>query len=422
MRVCLMTPGCPGSAPRLVKEADALLSAGHDVRVVCAEPTLWPPAIAKAAESRRRWKCEYVGGHPDREKNMFLYTRVRHKVCRKLNWLGRSLMHRGLCRTFPEIERAAMGMPADLFVVHHPTLLPAAFRAARAHQALVGYDVEDFLTSSLERGRSTGCVDAAIERLEDEYVKRCAYVTAASPLIASALQQKYQVPEPFTILNVFPLAQRPFAFRPTQFSGTLRLYWFSQCLGPGRGLEDVVRALALLPTRDVELHLRGNWDDGYEVQLRTIAADAGMSGTQLHSSPLSDPDHMVRLASEYDIGLATEQPVDLNRRLCLTNKIFTYSLAGLAILATSTPAQSEFVSASGAAALSYTAGDVKMLAAKLLVWLEDRSRLDKARRHSWSLGTHKYNWDLEQKTFLDVVSSVGRTTSANPESAQGPVA
>ena len=46
----------------------------------------------------------------------------------------------------------------------------------------------------------------------------------------------------------------------------------------------------------------------------------------------------------YDVGLALEfDESDLNRQLCLTNKIITYAQAGLYIMATDTPAQSEFV-------------------------------------------------------------------------------
>ena len=48
--------------------------------------------------------------------------------------------------------------------------------------------------------------------------------------------------------------------------------------------------------------------------------------------------------ANHDVGLALEfSDTDLNRQLCLTNKILAYAQAGLYILATNTPAQSAFM-------------------------------------------------------------------------------
>ena len=61
---------------------------------------------------------------------------------------------------------------------------------------------------------------------------------------------------------------------------------------------------------------------------------------------------MIRLSAEYDVGLAlgtTRQP---NRDLCLTNKIFSYLLAGNAVAATSTTAQKAIVETLGSGRLS----------------------------------------------------------------------
>src|SRR5260370_1251501 len=81
------------------------------------------------------------------------------------------------------------------------------------------------------------------EQVERESLPQCCYVTAASPGIAGAYASKYGIPTPTSILNVFPLAERPLRFRETRPDGPLRLYWFSQTIGPGRGLENVIRAM-----------------------------------------------------------------------------------------------------------------------------------------------------------------------------------
>ncbi len=60
-------------------------------------------------------------------------------------------------------------------------------------------------------------------------------------------------------------------------------------------------------------------------------------------SPMTQSALHAELAN-HDVGLALEfSNTDLNRQLCLTNKILAYAQAGLYILATNTPAQSEFM-------------------------------------------------------------------------------
>lgn len=60
-------------------------------------------------------------------------------------------------------------------------------------------------------------------------------------------------------------------------------------------------------------------------------------------SPMTQSALHAELAN-HDVGLALEfSDTDLNRQLCLTNKILAYAQAGLYILATNTPAQSAFM-------------------------------------------------------------------------------
>ena len=111
----------------------------------------------------------------------------------------------------------------------------------------------------------------------------------------------------------------------------LTLYWFSQVIGPDRGLEDAIRAMGILRTRPLELHLRGAWHPGYEGVLRSMAADAGVRQERIVSHAPAAADEMVRLAAEFDIGLALEPAASVNNDLALSNKLFTYVLAGNAV-------------------------------------------------------------------------------------------
>jgi hypothetical protein len=112
---------------------------------------------------------------------------------------------------------------------------------------------------------------------------------------------------------------------------------------------------------------------------------------------------MARLAAEYDIGLALEQTVSENRDICLTNKIFVYLLAGVAIIATGTRGQKPLMEKISGAGLCYDPGDIQRLAQQLREWEVNREALLRARQYAWQFGEEKYNWDFERRKLLTVV-------------------
>ena len=75
----------------------------------------------------------------------------------------------------------------------------------------------------------------------------------------------------------------------------LRLYWFSQTIGAGRGLEEVVRAVGLAGI-PAELHLRGRPANGYLETLRALTTTAAPKARIFVHEP-SPPDEMARECS-----------------------------------------------------------------------------------------------------------------------------
>jgi len=117
----------------------------------------------------------------------------------------------------------------------------------------------------------------------------------------------------------------------------------------------------------------------------------------------TQPDELVAVAAQYDVGLALEQPVSRNREICLTNKIFIYLLAGNVVIATDTMGQRPIVKEIGQAGRLYKQGDIKCLAEGLKKWALDRGALKIAREKAWTMGEKYYNWDIEKKKFLPIV-------------------
>ena len=114
---------------------------------------------------------------------------------------------------------------------------------------------------------------------------------------------------------------------------------------------------------------------------------------------------MIEMARGYDVGLALELMEVPNRRLCLTNKAFTYILAGVAVAMTDTPGQHALGVDLGAGAALVAAGDVNALAAVFARWAGDPAGLDCAKRTAWSAAVRRWHWEhpLEEGALLDLV-------------------
>jgi hypothetical protein len=397
-----VTPGQIGSNPRVVKEADTLHAAGYQVRVVATRSL---PHVDKRDESlmsRIAWDLERVDFSSQARWRLSrlrqLSARAAHRATNLpalANWAFRpqSLT----------LSNAACARPADLYIAHYPAALGPAAMAARRHGARLAYDAEDYHLGDWPEAPRFDAERRLVREVERQGLAQCAYVTAASPGIADAYVSAYAVDRPCVLLNVFSKSAAP--GRPTARGDAMdapTVYWFSQTVGPDRGLECAVRAIGKANARP-HLFLRGTVAPGFEQDLRRLAEDVGAAG-RVHVLPPAAPDDMETLAAAYDLGLSCETLVTASRRLCLTNKLFTFLLAGVPPLMSSTPAQRQFAEEAGLSDLLYPVDDDGGLAEVLDRIFTDPGRLAALRTKVWTLGQAQYNWDQEQVKLLALVS------------------
>jgi glycosyltransferase involved in cell wall biosynthesis len=402
-RVCLVSASHLASNPRIVKEADALHAAGFAVTVVASDH--YPPARELDATllARAPWACVRLA--PEDHGPVAAASKLRRAACLALVRAGSrnlevaSVAENGRHRDFAE---AASRVAADLYIGHTASGLAAAGAAARRTGARLGFDAEDWhRREQLETERRPG-LTRSIEVIEDALVPLCAHLTAASPLIGEKYAALWGRP-PVTILNVFPSAWPPAS--PTAPADRIdALYWFSQTIGPDRGIEAVLPALALLP-RHWELHLRGTPAPGYSSDLGARAAALSLAG-RLKWLPPAAPDRLPALAAPYAAGLAIELTAPENRGLCLTNKIFTYVLGGTPVILSDTPAHRLLAPDLGAAARVADLSQPRELADAAL-GLQGAAAHDAA----WALGRGRFNWEAESAALVE---SVRRALAARP--------
>jgi len=398
-KILLITSGQPSLNPRLVKEADALAGAGYEVTVLYAYWNDWGTAFDKTLIPAKKWKAICVGGDPTGKKFTYFISRVFHKIARVINQKinGKYLTEPALSRAAYFLTREAKKHPADLYIGHNLGALATTVKAAKANKKPCGFDAEDFHRFEVSDDKNDPDVILKTA-LENKYLPEVNYLTASSPLIAEAYQKLFPGVKPVVIRNVFP--QDTSILQPEKnMDKPVRLFWFSQTIGANRGIENIINALLLLKDHPFELHLLGN----SSAEIRNSLTNDKLTNIHFHEPVPSDK--IMSFASQFDIGLATEQSTPLNRDICLTNKIFTYIQAGLAVVASDTSAQLALLDEYPGIGKTYKKDDPKTLANTLLIYHQNREQLFEARKAALSLGNEKLNWETESRLFLATIKN-----------------
>ncbi|MFH1790464.1 MAG: glycosyltransferase [Candidatus Omnitrophota bacterium] len=407
-KICIITPAYIYGSPRVVKEADALWEAGHDVRVVFSSGNLEHLVEMDAALVRQKpWRYNTVKWSPSRkeERKTFVISGIRHNICKRLPYPGLCfgrLAEMSEGRVYHELAALASSEPADMYIGHYPVGLAAAWRAARRWKARLGYDAEDLYADELlprKRQRVIGLI-------EKRYLPDCSYVSTASELFTAEIKRRYSRIDPVTVHNVFSLSdrQKMDGMVKDRKGAGVSLYWYSQTIGEGRGIEDIVKA-GLLLRDDVEIHLRGILSGEYRQKI-TAMAEQNRCGGRLYMHAPVPPDALLSRAAEHDIGLALEQPVSLSKELCVSNKIGLYYLAGIAVAATDLPGQRYALKDYPEAGFLYKPGDYRALARNINKLASDPQLLRNCKETALKAAYEKWNWETEKEKLIGSVIKV----------------
>jgi len=398
----LISSGQPSLNPRLVKEADALTGAGHDVTVLYAYWNDWGTQHDQYLFAGKQWKAIRLGGDPEQKRFLWFLSRLVHKASRII------VQKTGACKYFGDaaiarssyfLLKGAKKYKADLYIAHNLGALPAAAQAAARHNKMYGFDAEDFHRQEIDDDTNSFHYKIC-SYLEDKYLPGASYITASSPLTADRYAILYKKTVT-TILNVFPkTAGLPIIKNEKK---PLKLFWFSQTIGPARGIELVIGAIGQSDAK-CELHLLGTPVGGYKQILSQLAQNAGIANYDLYFYEPVRANQIFSIASQFDIGLASEAGLCLNRDISLTNKIFTYIQCGLAVAASNTNAQMKLLEQYPQTGKIYK--NAKELAAILNAYNNDRDLLYQTKKEAYKTGQTELNWEIERKKFLKVIENV----------------
>lgn len=399
-KICWITPGHLCNSPRLRKEVKALYTIGYDTAVIA---TQYFPYLNQEDD-------EFIKDYPDCKIKVLRWSKstwkeilIKYTSGTKIKLFTlmyrffpyqRNLVKTILNRHYQWQLTKAVEQKADLYIAHNVGALAVAAEAAKINNTKFSFDAEDF---HLGEAHSPLLLEI-IKDIEQLYLPKANFLTAASPLIAKSYQEKYALNKITPILNVFPYQK----LKNPKENNVLKLFWFSQYVGKGRGLEECFAAIAKLGTRNIELHLLGFLPEEEKAYFKELQIQYLIPENCIYFHPVIPEKELINFTAQFDVGLALEHAIPYNRDICLTNKLFVYIQAGLAMITSKTQAQDLFLHSYPEAALGINLNQVNELATAIDLLAKDKTKLLMYKQANKKLGG-LLNWETEQQKFVSIV-------------------
>ncbi len=382
MKVCLVSMTAIDDDPRVRRQGDALAQAGYDVVAVGTGgaqslPPQWP--IVRV-DARRRAPL------PDAmlaARGAIGTTSIRAS---RLAYWSLGYNRRYLA--------AAKQTCADLYLANDWTALPIAAVAADHQSKRYAYDSHEFgVEENLQNRIWRAVMPGFIDRLERADIGGAAFVTTVAEGIADRLEDRYNLAVRPTVIRNVPA----FSSSPVRVARPPYTVLYQGIFNPNRALDVLIESVRLWRP-EFRLVVRGVGSPSETDRLKSLAARSG--GRVAVEPPVSMTD-MVPRAAEADIGVFALPASNPQADYCLPNKLFEYTMAGLAVCVTDLPEMRRVVELHGIGVLIGAATPEGIASAinELTEEAIDRFRAN-ARRAAAELC-----WDTEQLKFLALVDS-----------------
>ena len=404
-KIALLTLQHLSNAPRAQKEAGALAAAGADVTVFGS----WWNA-ERAEEDRSLAKklgityVPLVDLRPDTPSTFLprLRTRIAKEAIQRLGIALPESFGTSARLMVPAIKK----LQPDLTMVHSEPGLWAGKKLIKSGFK-IGIDFEDWFSEDLlPEARKTRPVKAIAEA-EKFILKHAAVSFATTDAMGQALKEWAGLKNaPITIPNTFRWADSPKVREnpDNRKQDCVSFYWFSQTIGPGRGLEVLADALSHLKG-EWQLHLRGKFHGRADWFEKTFSDEIR---DRVIIQPIV-PNHLLPLHSaSHDVGLALEEPFCKSRDLTATNKIFEYLRCGLALIATETSGQREVMKHCPDAGQLISSDDPVALISSLQSYIDHPELVKKSKAAARAVAADQWSWEKYEKILVQEIEKALR--------------
>lgn len=404
-KIVILTGNHACHNPRAIKEADAFSEAGFDVEWLGGWTDSELAERDRKLTADRRWRFVPVidwtqnNSRARFQKNLQRFR--RSWGLKRFEWFGwENDGQLGYCTR--ELLAAARRRKADIYIAHSEAAMWVAEKL-RLQGHRVGVDMEDWFSEDLLPEARKYRPLNLLHELERKLLRNAAYSLCPSSAMSEALAVEYGCRPPAVIYNVFPWSERQ------SLDGKIKdrcnpnvpsIHWYSQTIGQGRGLEDLLAALPFIKY-EAEIHLRGKMASGFEAWLMSQVPEAWRNRIYFHD--LVSNDELLSRISEHDIGFAGEMKYCQSRDLTVTNKILQYLLGGLAVVASDTAGQMEIATQVQEAVFVYESGDAMSLAKLLNRLFLHPDQLAEAKAAALQAASEAFSWEKCSHQLLTLV-------------------
>ncbi len=406
-KICILTQSHLCRNPRVVKEARTLSLAGYEVVILTSftDSRLLEEDVKLIADYNIKLKG-IINMIPGQAGKLY---RLKERLKRRL--AGELIARFGLETVYAlgydyhANLTAAIREKADLYTCHQEISTVIGCKLLqKGHK--VAFDLEDWYSHDLLPAANRTRPLKLLKKYEKHALKHSPLVYTTSQSMAEALAEFAGSAMPKVLHNVFPLAERNLLDGQHKDRSDLArpsIHWYSQTIGPGRGLEFLVEALREV-NKPVDLHLRGNLFGDFGTRLQKLFPDE--KGHRLHFHTLVPHNELLSRITEHDIGLATEEYRPDSRNLTITNKILQYLLAGIAVVASDTAGQKEVAAQAPAAVSLYKNNDKESLVIALNQFIENHERLQQAKTMALKRAEETFSWEKQEGMLLEWIGNI----------------
>lgn len=393
--IVFLTTSSLASNPRLVKEFEALKK-DFNCSVLCFKHHDWSLELSEAIKKRNS-EVHFIEIDRKSATLQTILCKVIHKSAILLNpffsknfKISAFASNDKASQLWLQIKNLPKEIKVARVIAHNLGAFYAAVKYSEKNDVAMQLDIEDYYPGEALYFNKSYETQNRMHIMKYSFLKADT-ITYASKGIQLECEQHFNVKretKQVTLINAFKASD--FSEPKVDTSEKIKCVWFSQHIGPNRGLEQVFKAARDLS--HIEFNLIGNYNKDFLDRVAisdNIKVHAIMEQEQLHE-----------FLSRMDLGLALENVnADRNRNICLTNKFLAYAQAGLYILATDTFGQTQFLKA-----LDYDAGLIMVSTLKEALQQLDKTSLTTSSKIKRWQSAKLFSWDNEQLKLKKLLS------------------
>jgi glycosyltransferase involved in cell wall biosynthesis len=395
MKIVVFTQSPVSKAPRVVKEANCLVNYGFNVTVF----SLWYDGKILEADFKLLSKnIIYKAGANLLNRSLKTYfLRLERRFYREAVKCFGIQTKRSLGYDYSNYLSKLKAENADLYIGHQEMSM-ALSKELMVSEFKVAFDFEDYHSHDLLPKDRIYRPIKLLRSLEGYILNNAKFCTTTSDALGQELAKEYKSQVPTTIYNSFHKSN---GYQNVSISDKENsLVWISQVIGPGRGLELIIEAIRMSRSK-FELTLIGKKDEYYWQEIQKSIPN----NLTVHFTNYIPSNEISKKLSTYDLGIAFEESLPLNRDLTITNKIFHYLNSGIAIIATNTKGQLEIRNKTEEA-VAIVEPVAEPIAAILDRLFSNRDELENMKEKSKYYGNSLFNFQNEEIKIFGLVNSI----------------